>query len=267
MRKQFLLLVVSIAIFNYVRAQNSDVGIIYYNYINNQIDESFNSYLVFNQTSSHYVTAKDSLGLSNSINKKNKNNDEMLIEADEFNDIKKTRKDGFQVFLNKKTDSLYFTNAFSLTSKMIYAKEKTPTINWNLQNETKKIGNFNCKKATATFRGRKYICWYTQEIPLSYGPWKLQGLPGVILEAKTEDEFFIVLFKKITYPVSNIKLPSSKKSLLKKNTKFISFEEYKQKQKERIKRVDNSLKVQAKKFNVQPMPFSEKDNFLEVFGF
>ena len=57
---------------------------------------------------------------------------------------------------------------------------------WKLNKETKNIGKFNCKKATCSFRGRNYTAWYTLEVPLPYGPWKLQGLPGVILEAYDE---------------------------------------------------------------------------------
>ncbi|WP_155952925.1 GLPGLI family protein [Prevotella sp. HUN102] len=40
-----------------------------------------------------------------------------------------------------------------------------------------------CKKATADFRGRHWEVWYTEQIPVSLGPWKLNGLPGLILKA------------------------------------------------------------------------------------
>jgi hypothetical protein len=40
-----------------------------------------------------------------------------------------------------------------------------------------------CKKATTNFRGRYWEAWYTEEIPIGQGPWKLCGLPGMILKA------------------------------------------------------------------------------------
>lgn len=57
-------------------------------------------------------------------------------------------------------------------------------INWLLTNETKEIGKFVTHKAVANFRGREWEVWFTHDIPMSYGPWKLKGLPGLILEAK-----------------------------------------------------------------------------------
>ncbi|MBB4624659.1 GLPGLI family protein [Parabacteroides faecis] len=54
---------------------------------------------------------------------------------------------------------------------------------WTLYPDTTTILSYICRKATCYFRGRKYEAWYTQEIPRSEGPWKLQGLPGLILKA------------------------------------------------------------------------------------
>ncbi|WHF52207.1 GLPGLI family protein [Chryseobacterium gotjawalense] len=57
-------------------------------------------------------------------------------------------------------------------------------INWEIFNENKLILNMLCQKAVGKFRGRTYTVWFTKEIPVSLGPWKIDGLPGLILEAK-----------------------------------------------------------------------------------
>lgn len=61
------------------------------------------------------------------------------------------------------------------------------TIDWTLMDDTKEIEGIKCQKATATVYGREYEVWFSNTIPLPYGPWKLQGLPGLILEARSTD--------------------------------------------------------------------------------
>lgn len=57
---------------------------------------------------------------------------------------------------------------------------------WLIGPEKKKIHNYVCQKATTTYLGRKYIAWFTPEIPVSEGPWKFYGLPGLILDVSDE---------------------------------------------------------------------------------
>ncbi|WP_419801149.1 GLPGLI family protein [Mucilaginibacter sp.] len=65
-----------------------------------------------------------------------------------------------------------------------YAVEKPfNDLNWKIDKETKKIANLDCQKATATYNGRDYIAWFTSSLPFQAGPWKLHGLPGLIITA------------------------------------------------------------------------------------
>lgn len=58
---------------------------------------------------------------------------------------------------------------------------------WKLEQETKQIAQYLAKRATLDFRGRTWEVWYTEEIPIPEGPWKLDGLPGLVLEARSAD--------------------------------------------------------------------------------
>ncbi|GHT44005.1 hypothetical protein FACS189438_2230 [Bacteroidia bacterium] len=54
---------------------------------------------------------------------------------------------------------------------------------WELLPDTMTILSYPCQKAVCLFKGRTYEAWYTSEIAKSDGPWKLHGLPGLILKA------------------------------------------------------------------------------------
>lgn len=45
------------------------------------------------------------------------------------------------------------------------------------------ILGYTCSLATATYKGRTWYAWYAEDIPFDAGPWKLGGLPGLILRA------------------------------------------------------------------------------------
>lgn len=61
--------------------------------------------------------------------------------------------------------------------------EPTEAPDWEIKQVTKEILGYQCQLATCDFRGRKWNVWFTPEIPVKEGPWKLFGLPGLVLEA------------------------------------------------------------------------------------
>ena len=62
--------------------------------------------------------------------------------------------------------------------------ENKITRNWQLINDTLTVCGYLCNKAEASFGGRKWTAWYAPEITIADGPWKLYGLPGLILKAE-----------------------------------------------------------------------------------
>ena len=95
---------------------------------------------------------------------------------------------------------------------------------WKLTNDSKTIKNYTCKKATTTFRGRTYEVWYTEKIPISIGPWKFNGLPGLILSVQDKEGIYKWEVKSISYPYTKTKVDLN--TLVVENNKFkkISFE-------------------------------------------
>ena len=68
------------------------------------------------------------------------------------------------------------------------AYDSTAVQNWELLEGEMEILGFKCRQARCTFRGRDWTAWYAPEIAVDGGPWKLRGLPGLILSAYSSDK-------------------------------------------------------------------------------
>ncbi len=86
----------------------------------------------------------------------------------------------------------------------LYAKaEPLSKIEWAIQPQKKQILQQECQMATTTFKGRHYTAWFAPDIPISAGPWKLNGLPGIILAANDDKNEVSFTCTKITMPEKN----------------------------------------------------------------
>ena len=54
---------------------------------------------------------------------------------------------------------------------------------WTIVDSTREVLGYTCQQATTDFRGRHWTAWFATDIPVSDGPWKRGGLPGLILKA------------------------------------------------------------------------------------
>lgn len=59
-----------------------------------------------------------------------------------------------------------------------------PAIDWETSGDTATFGGLHCQRATCHFKGRDYSVWFCPDLPVHIGPWKLNGLPGVIVDAR-----------------------------------------------------------------------------------
>ncbi len=78
-----------------------------------------------------------------------------------------------------------------------------PAIDWKISNDTANFGGMHCQKATTHFKGRDYTAWFCPDLPFNAGPWKLNGLPGVIVDAydaKKDIIFHFDGFEKVAQP-------------------------------------------------------------------
>lgn len=118
------------------------------------------------------------------------------------------RKDGSYYVVKSFSDSIlrYYDNAG--VDKYFY-DETIGGWSWEISDSTKNILGYECIKATADYHGRIWEVWFAPEIPVSNGPWKLGGLPGLILEASTEGgqySFIATGIQQTTKPIGSVYL-------------------------------------------------------------
>ncbi len=87
---------------------------------------------------------------------------------------------GYYIYKGIPEGMLSFTQKIVLDNYQYV--EDLNQFNWEILPETKEIWGYQVQKATARFAGRDYIAWFTPEIPIPDGPYKFNGLPGLILE-------------------------------------------------------------------------------------
>jgi GLPGLI family protein len=120
-------------------------------------------------------------------------------------------------------------------------EESAPTVNWTLTDERKKIDQYECSKATCYFRGRNYQAWFTTEIQTSFGPLKLNGLPGLIIELSDEDKEVMLFAKFVKKERNSITVGCQNGS------KIISRSEYKKLSLEGIKKMEEMVNAISSK--------------------
>lgn len=129
---------------------------------------------------------------------------------------------------------IFYYKDFSISNYRVYSKKNNnelnvsdnlPTYEWKLENESKIISGYNCKKATTTkniLNKSQYItAWYCEDISINDGPMDFNGLPGFIIQIEIDDKT-ILKFEKIKI-ISNT---STEILLPEITTKPITIKEY-----------------------------------------
>ncbi|REE08011.1 GLPGLI family protein [Winogradskyella pacifica] len=138
---------------------------------------------------------------------------------------------GSDVFYKNIKDHNYVDHKETMGKKFLI-KDSISPIEWKLESDTKHIGEYMCFKATYTeqvpkvnmnfsnissidddneeekepeMTERTITAWYTPQIPVSNGPAKYQGLPGLILEIH-DGKLTVICSKIVINPKDKIEI-------------------------------------------------------------
>lgn len=188
--KKFLFVITSFLIPMMATAQKAEIALakVKYNFIhikdtnNRQQSYKEDMLLILGKNSSRYlshVKLKQEVAFMSHVNEQIKNNGGTL--------------DGAHIVSNRRArtidEELFFffpENKFGTFERLVNPYviiEPIPQISWEVTKDTTSLSGIKCQKATAFYKGRNWIAWFAKEIPFQGGPWKLNGLPGLIIEA------------------------------------------------------------------------------------
>lgn len=191
MRKYMFLSVLAFAVSMTASAQNADIEVSYVahspNFKNGKVDVTNRYVLLANASQSKFYSPVteyiDSLNSTPEGVAKWKEMTRAAVMGGDFDKI--PRKDGsYYVVKSLAGNSLRYYDSAGVDN---YYYDETPDEwSWEISDSTKNILGYECVKASVVYHGRKWEVWFSPEIPLHNGPWKLGGLPGMILEASAD---------------------------------------------------------------------------------
>lgn len=154
--------------------------------------------------------------------------------------------------LYKNTKDNRYSDQKDTMGKIFLVKDSIKPIAWQLEKETKFIGQYQCYKATYTkivpkpkdFKSmsdaikedkeaemieRTVTAWYTPQVPVNNGPAMYQGLPGLILEVH-DGKLNIVCSKIILNPEDEVSIKEPTKGKEVNKAEYNKIREKKQKE-------------------------------------
>jgi len=156
--------------------------------------------------------------------------EEKPTEASTFNIERLRNNEGTYLRVDNKNKTLQFFD--KLSGHIILVTDTYNSFKWDVTNDTKVIAGYKCNKATTSFRGREWIAWFTPEIPVSFGPWKLHGLPGLILECYDVTQRYRISAEGIKTETSALFSKDFKTLMVSKNKVAMPYREFLEKQEE-----------------------------------
>lgn len=185
-----------ISISIYAQNDSSYKLIVKYSY-QKQVDSTDEKSKINLENYSLYLNEDNSLFVSDS-----RINLDTILNNANFSDLDKLRSlpkpsSNERIFKSTSSKNIIIYDEFY---DKIYKYNDSVDMKWKITNIYDTFNDMKIRRAETKFRGRNYIAWYTSEVPISDGPYKFRGLPGLIIklyDSKNEISYSLISLKKL----------------------------------------------------------------------
>ncbi|WP_294215654.1 GLPGLI family protein [uncultured Chryseobacterium sp.] len=142
--------------------------------------------------------------------------DSLIVEK-KLNSIEEAMKynTDFRGYIGTTSGKFYVTDEINYS---YFGYEEPNVINWKIKKEFKTVSGYTCQKAEVIKYGRTWYAWFTNDIPFPFGPYKFNGLPGLIIEvydSKEDYHYILYSFRKRIYTCKSANIATNVKYLSK----------------------------------------------------
>ena len=123
----------------------------------------------------------------------------------------------YDIYKNYPKGKLTFTD--HIPSETYRYEEPLDIFNWQLTGDTATLCGYKSQKATCDFGGRSWVAWFAPELPYSDGPYKFNGLPGLIVKVGDTRDHYVFELLSLKKNVPGVMIEMEDKDYV-KTTKF-----------------------------------------------
>lgn len=104
----------------------------------------------------------------------------------------------YSIYKTATAQRLYFYDRIGLA----HYRYEEPALTWAITPTTATVAGYACQRATASYGGRQWEAWFTREVPVSEGPYKFSGLPGLIVKVGDTRQHYVFELASLKKPAT-----------------------------------------------------------------